>query len=101
MNNEKKQLKAKPRGRPWPKGVSGNLKGRPPGALNKLTQAVKGNTFAVKTQAEPEPKRYDPGRSHAHTMTKIDGKWQRTIEQDGWLFDRETGVEIILPCDTP
>ena len=33
----KKQL---PRGRPWPKGVSGNRAGRPRGSLNKTTEAV-------------------------------------------------------------
>lgn len=34
----KKQLK--PRGKPWPKGVSDNIKGRPKGAKNKLTLEV-------------------------------------------------------------
>ena len=36
----KKQLKLKPRGRPWPKGVSGNPAGRPPGSRHKTTLAV-------------------------------------------------------------
>lgn len=36
----KKQLKLKPRGRPWPKGVSGNPAGRPPGSRHKTTMAV-------------------------------------------------------------
>lgn len=34
----RKQLK--PRGRPWPKKVSGNPAGRPPGSRHKLTLAV-------------------------------------------------------------
>jgi hypothetical protein len=34
------QLKKKPRGRPWPKGVSGNSAGRPKGAKNKTTLAM-------------------------------------------------------------
>jgi hypothetical protein len=42
MSSTKKQqsLKGKPRGRPFPPGVSGNPRGRPRGALNKLTLAV-------------------------------------------------------------
>jgi hypothetical protein len=59
-----------------------------------------GDAFAVKTQAEPGLEKYDPKRPHAHTMTKIAGRWRRTIEQDGQLFDRETGIEIILPSKT-
>jgi len=36
----KKHLKLKPRGRPWPKGVSGNPAGRPTGSRHKITLAV-------------------------------------------------------------
>jgi hypothetical protein len=36
----KKHLKLKPRGRPWPKGVSGNPAGRPPGSRHKITLAL-------------------------------------------------------------
>jgi hypothetical protein len=45
-----KQLTAKRRGRPWPKGTSGNPKGRPRGARNKFTMAVLGavNTKPMK-----------------------------------------------------
>ena len=100
MNQCDKQLKCKSRGKPWPPGVSGNSAGRPKGALNKLSLAVRGEALAVKNQAGLEPKRYDPGRTHAHTMTQMDGKWRCTIEQDGWIFDRETGVEIVLPSST-
>jgi len=42
-----------------------------------------------------------PKAPHQHTMTRINGQWRCTIEQDGRLFDRETGIEIILPSDTP
>jgi len=42
--DEKQQTaKAKPRGKPFPPGISGNPKGRPKGALNKFTWAVLGN----------------------------------------------------------
>ena len=98
MNPNKEQLKYKPRGKPWPPGVSGNPAGRPRGGLNKLSLAVRGVPFAVKGQVElekvplPEPVRYDPRRLHAHTVHKIDGAWRRTVEQDGQVFDRDTGV---------
>jgi hypothetical protein len=48
---KKQQInQAKLRGKPWPKGVSGNPKGRPRGARNKFTQAVLGafNTKPMK-----------------------------------------------------
>jgi hypothetical protein len=98
MNQGQKQLKYRPRGKPWPPGVSGNLAGRPKGALNKLSLAVRGGPLAVNRQVEleqvppPEPVKFDPRRSHAHTMTKIDGVWRRTLEQDGRTFDRDSGV---------
>jgi hypothetical protein len=37
---QQKIKKARPRGRPFPPGVSGNLRGRPPGARNKLSLMV-------------------------------------------------------------
>jgi hypothetical protein len=98
MNPCKKQLKYKPRGTPWPPGVSGNSGGRPKGALNKLSLAVSGGPLAINEQAglelalSPEPVKFNPNRGHEHTMQKIDGRWWRTIEQDGLIFDRETGV---------
>ncbi|MGA8139628.1 MAG: hypothetical protein WB948_03010 [Desulfobaccales bacterium] len=101
MNQAQKQLKCRPRGKPWPPGVSGNLAGRPKGALNKLSLAVRGGPLAVNRQAgveqapAPEPFKFDPRRGHEHTMHKIDGRWRRTVEQDGRIFDRETGV--LLP----
>jgi len=102
MNEGIKQLKCKPRGKPWPPGVSGNLAGRPQGALNKLSLAVRGGPLAVNTQAgleqapPPEPVKYDPRRLHAHTSHKIGGTWRRTVEQDGQIFYRESGELLNL-----
>ena len=98
MNQGHKQLKCSPRGKPWPPGVSGNLAGRPKGALNKLSLAVRGEPLTVNRLVKleqvppPEPMKFDPRRAHAHTMTKIEGIWRRTIEQGGRIFDRDTGV---------
>jgi hypothetical protein len=41
--------------------------------------------------------KYDPRRAHRHTMTKIDGKWIRTVEQEGLTYDRDTGELINVP----
>jgi hypothetical protein len=98
MNQAQKQLKCRPRGKPWPPGVSGNPAGRPQGALNKLSLAVRGEPLAVNEQTKlkqtplPEPVKYDPRRPHAHTMHKIGLAWRRTVDQDGRIFDRDTGV---------
>ena len=98
MNQAQKQLKCKRRGKPWPPGVSGNLAGRPQGALNKLSLAVRGGPLAVNRQVKieqappPAPTKYDPRRPHAHTMHKIGLAWRRTVEQDDRIFDRDTGV---------
>jgi hypothetical protein len=98
MNQTEKQLKCRPRGKPWPPGVSGNPRGRARGALNKLSLAVRGEPLTVNHQPAQEPVptldsvKFDPRRSHEHTMTKIDGAWRRTVKQDGRVFDRDTGV---------
>ena len=123
MNQEQKLLKCRPRGKPWPPGVSGNPAGRPKGALNKLSLAVKPQEpepkfdplkpFAVSCQEGRENcylqgghlfdmgsiEKYDSRRSHAHTSHKIGGVWRRTVEQDGLVFDRDTGVLIDAPFE--
>jgi hypothetical protein len=96
VQKQQTPLKYKPRGKPWPPGVSGNSSGRPKGALNKLSLAVRGN---LQTEVEPapmpEPVKFDPRRGHEHTMHRIDGRWRRTVEQDGRIFDRESGVLML------
>jgi len=96
-----KQLKGKPRGRPWPPGVSGNPRGRPVGALNKLSLAVRGGALLavnepviLEQSPAPEPIYYDAGRGHRHNMHIINGRVRRTVEQDGLIFDRDTGLLI-------
>ncbi len=107
MNQGQKHLKCRPRGKPWPPGVSGNPAGPPKGALNKLSLAVKGGPLAVNRKAEHEkapmlePVRCDFRRSHEHTMTKIDGIWRRTVEQDGRIFDRDNGEILNLSISQP
>jgi hypothetical protein len=66
--------------------------------LNRLTLAVLGVNFLKEPAFAPpaEPLKYDPKPLHAHTMTKVNGKWRRTVEQDGMVYDRATGILIDL-----
>ena len=83
----KKQLKLKPRGRPWPKGVSGNPAGRPPGSRHKITLAVlEGARRAEEELARPlmldETRHYEV--------------WSDCYIQDGMRFKRTT-FERVTP----
>jgi hypothetical protein len=82
--------KKRPRGRPWPQGVSGNPAGRPKGALNKLTLAM----LEGIQQAEAElakPKVLDTSRPYEYR----DGY----LIQEGLLFDCDS--HEALPPDGP
>ncbi|MHC1744974.1 MAG: hypothetical protein AB9873_18375 [Syntrophobacteraceae bacterium] len=41
--------------------------------------------------------KFNARKPHRHTMTKVDGKWRRTVEQDGLTYDRDTGELINVP----
>lgn len=83
----KKQLKLKPRGRPWPKGFSGNPAGRPPGSRHKITMAVlEGARRAEEELARPlmldETRHYEV--------------WSDCYIQNGMRFKRTT-FERVTP----
>jgi len=62
MKSTKKQerRKGKPRGRPWPGGISGNPRGRQRGSRNKLTQAVlEGFRSIILDRTRPYEVRYE------------------------------------------
>jgi len=72
--------KARPRGRPWPKGHSGNPAGRPRGSLNKVTLAVQEGIRRVEVElAKP-------------VMLDLDlpyGVWGGFYEQHGQIFRKD------------
>ena len=83
----KKQLKLKPRGRPWPKGVSGNPAGRPSGSRHKITLAVlEGARRAEEELARPlmldESRHYEV--------------WSNCYVQSGMRF-KLTNLERVTP----
>jgi hypothetical protein len=118
MNSTKKQQTAKPRGRPWTKGQSGNPAGRPRGSLNKITLAVlaanrpltldkskpyetwsdcyiqSGMRFKRDTLERVNPKGSIPTRPERLTIREVRQemmwKGRRYLSQRGWLFDRAT-----------
>ena len=96
MESTQKQLtvrKALPRGKPWPKGVSGNPHGRPKGAKNKLSLAVQeGVSRALEELAKPLM--LDKSRPYE----SWDG-YSGYFYQDGLHFDKVT-LEA-LPIDGP
>jgi hypothetical protein len=122
MNSIKKQQKAKPRGRPWHKGQSGNPGGRPKGAKNKLTMAIlagnrpltldksrhyetwsdcyiqSGMRFKRDTLERVNPKGPVPIRPERLTIREVrqaaEWKGRRYLSQRGWLFDRVTHLPL-------
>lgn len=81
----KKQLK--PRGRPWPKGVSGNPRGRPQGAKHKLTLMVE-EGIARSVEELSRPLTLDKSRHYE--------VWSDCYIQDGIRFKRTT-LERVNP----
>ena len=122
MITSKKQQKAKPRGRPWPKGVSGNLKGRPKGSKNKLTLAVlagnrpltldksrhfevwsdcyihSGIRFRKDTLERINPNGPIPARPERLNIREVRQevmlRGKRFWSQFGWLFDPRTHLPL-------
>jgi hypothetical protein len=86
----KKTSKKRPRGRPWPKGVSGNPAGRPRGARNKLTRALLEGIRRAEAELA-KPRLLDPSRPFE--------SWDGYFWQDGLLFNKDT-LEA-LPHDGP
>jgi hypothetical protein len=77
----KKIPKKRPRGRPWPKGVSGNPAGRPRGSLNKLTLAMLSGIREAEAELA-KPRLLDPSRPFE--------SWDGYFWQDGLLFNKDT-----------
>jgi len=92
MIPDKKQLKCRPRGKPWPPGVSGNPAGRPQGAVNKLTLAVQGKPLAVNKPTPIAPPVFDPFQPYALCVQEGRGD---CYLQDGHLFE----IKHLERCD--
>jgi len=86
--------KKRPRGRPWPKGVSGNPAGRTKGARNKFTLAViEGIRQAEEKLAQPR----------VLDQTKPYECWDGALLQEGLWFKWDDHLRdyVALPDQTP
>jgi hypothetical protein len=83
----KKQLKLKPRGRPWPKGVSGNPAGRPLGSRHKISLAVLEGVKRAEEELS-KPLMLDESRHYE--------AWSDCYIQDGMRF-KLTTLERVSP----
>lgn len=85
MKKQQKIKKARPRGRPWPKGQSGNPAGRPPGSLNKISLAVlEGVRLAEEELAKPLM--LDTSRHYE--------AWSDCFIQDGIRFRQDNHLRV-------
>ncbi|MFZ5447062.1 MAG: hypothetical protein ACOZFS_00285 [Thermodesulfobacteriota bacterium] len=90
----KKQLKGKPRGRPFPPGVSGNPRGRPKGRLNKSSLSVlEGVEKALAKIKRAEEERAKP---LILDKTRHFEAWSDCYIQDGMRF-RKDNLERVNP----
>jgi len=88
-NLPRKIQKKRPRGCPWPKGVSGNPAGRPKGARNKFTEAVlEGIRRAEEELARPK----------MLNLNKPLEYWDGYLIQEGLLFDCDTHEALPDQC---
>ncbi|MCL6622941.1 MAG: DUF5681 domain-containing protein, partial [Syntrophobacterales bacterium] len=85
-----KPWKKRPRGRPWPKGVSGNPRGRPKGARNKFTEAVREGLRRVEEKLA-QPRRLNRDKPYEC--------WDGYLIQEGLRYDCNT--EEMLPGQEP
>jgi hypothetical protein len=90
MKKQQIALRGKPRGRPFLPGVSGNPRGRPPGARNKLSLMVEEGIRRAKAELA-KPKMLDQSRPFE--------SWDGYFFQDGLRFNKYT-LEAI-PTDGP
>ena len=81
----KKQLKLKPRGRPWPKGVSGNPAGRPPGSRHKTTMAMLEGIKRAEEELS-KPLMLDENRHYEG--------WSDCYIQDGMRFRKDNLLRV-------
>lgn len=108
QNSEKQQpRKAKPRGRPWPKGVSGNPGGRPREVGHVRELARQHTEEAIRTLVEIATDPSQPGRARVAAAEAIlDRAWGRppqALELDaeikGPVISQEVGVAILQALD--
>lgn len=108
QNSEEQQpRKGKPRGRPWPKGVSGNPGGRPREVGHVRELARQHTETAIKTLVEIATDPGQPGRARVAAaealLNRAWGKPPQALDVEanirGPVISQEVGVAILQALD--
>ncbi|MGC9964282.1 MAG: hypothetical protein ABSE08_02635 [Syntrophobacteraceae bacterium] len=64
--------------------------------MRQRRKGLTGESTGLSLNSESETMKFDPTRPHVHRSIKIAGTWRRVAEQDGRIYDRDSGELLRL-----